>query len=457
MFDLAIEAGTMVDGVLGEHVASIGIQDGRIREVRAGAVSMSARRRIDARGLHVFPGLVEPHAHIGVYRDAADDFAYEGGFALLGGVTTVLTYFRTAAPYQESMPPYIAAGSAHGLVDFGVHLGILTRRHLAELPWLLEQGISSYKFFMGYRGVEKERYGSDQVLHDGFLVDIMERFRELSQPPLLAVHCENAELTIRYRDIDIPPSLPFLERFERSSPPIAEAEAIHKVAYLAQQIGVPIYIVHLSSALGLEVLQAIGNPPGQVTVETCPHYLVTNAHNEFGARAAVLPPLRYEADQEALWEAVRTGRIDTIGSDHCPCTADEKEDHGHLRPKAVGFGELGHTLPLLLEEGWRRRGLPLRRISELTSMIPAQKFGLFPRKGTLLPGADADLVAVDLQRTIRLPLPVTRHVDFSIYAGRETTGHPAFTVRGGQVVAEDMRLTGDIPPARFIARTLQAV
>ncbi len=450
MYELALNNVTLVDPDNGVWCGSIGMSDGIIATISEDV--LSGDTAIDATGLLAFPGLVDPHTHFGMKGNVTEDFQASTRAAIRGGVTSALVFFRTGHPYKETLEPFIEQARAGSLIDFGIHCGLLTPEHLAEIPWLIEHGVTSFKFYMGYKGFEKARYGSSQAMDDGFFVDVIAALTPYRDKVVLAVHCENPELTARYRHSISPQGTQFLDRFNQENPPDAEAEAIWKAAFLSNRGGVPLYVVHLSSAEGASAVRQLKNLPSKrpMWVETCPHYLVTDTSNRFGPMAAVLPPLRAPGDNEVLWEEVLSGAICTVGSDHCSYQRSEKvTEDGQLVPQAFGFGEVGHTLSLLLEEGRRQRQMPLADIARCTSRNSAKIFGLYPSKGSLRPGADADIVLVDLEQEWSLPLP---DLDMSIYEGRTVTGLPVMTIKGGRVVAQGLTLNSGAKLGRYLHR-----
>lgn len=456
MLDLLIKNAQVVVLEAGVEEVNVGIKDGRIVSLVSPAEKIQASRVIDARGLWVFPGLVDPHGHYGVYNDLAHDFAVNSQFAAAGGVTTVVNFFRTPGSYLETLPPAIRLAEEHSLIDYAFHLAILTGQHVREMSACVEKmGVTSFKFFMGYKGVEKSRFGSDRTIDDAFLVEIFDRMGGISDRLVLCVHCENADLS-RQLKVQKAGAVPnTLAGFESLSPGFVETEALVRTLYLASQYGVRIYIVHLSAASSAEVLSWLPwFNSERVTIETCPHYLTIDTGCAAGLLALVRPPVRNSRDVEALWKAIRRGQITAIGSDECPNYRANKFKNGeNIDTPVVGFGGMGLILPLMLTEGYFRRGIALEMVAALTSMNPAKTFGLYPAKGALMVGADADLVLVDpaRRRTVRAQEMVMAS-DYSVYEGMELRGWPVMTISRGEIIFENGELRGSPGRGKYLFR-----
>ena len=226
----------------------------------------------------------------------------------------------------------------------------------------------------------------------------------------------------------------------------------------ARQTGAPLYIVHLSAALCLDEVRSARRrwPELRVYVETCPHFLTHSSESKLVPHTLgkINPPLRRPADVEALWAGLADGSVDTIGSDHSARRKEKKT--GTIWTSAAGFPGTGAILPVLLSEGFHRRGLPLARIVELTSYNPARIFGLYPKKGHLGIGADADLVVVDLDRERTCDgTTFQSYADYSLYDGWTLTGWPVLTMLRGRVIVEDGRVVGPPGAGRYLARAVR--
>jgi dihydropyrimidinase len=410
---------------------------------------------LDASGLHLFPGLVEPHAHLGYGgADMAGHFETETASAVLGGVTTLLNvyrqYGRPAAPYDE-LGDALRACAARSRIDFGIHLALLLPDHVASIArHAAEHGVRSFKFYLAYRGPDARQIGMTNELDDGLLAEALGGIARLPGG-IACFHCENTEVINRVAARLQAAGAQGLRAWASSRPAHAEAESVHRAAALAGAAGCPAYLLHVSGARALEEARRHRARGARVHVETCPHYLTLAADAPLGSRAKVNPPIRDAADAESLWEGIARGDVDTVGTDHCPVPLARKVED--IWEAAPGFPGMATALPLLVTEGHIRRGLPLPVIAKLMALNPSRLFGLFPRKGTLRPGADADLVLADLG-TVR-PVEAARLgsvSDVSLWEGRPLAGWPVVTMVRGRVVMERGRVVGEPGWGRYLGR-----
>jgi len=449
--DLLVVNGIAVLPRLGTHPVAIAVTGGRIAAVLADARGVDADEVVDAAGCYVLPGRIEPHAHFG-YGSMTEDFYTETRAAAAGGVTSVLTYWRQQVPYRTLIPESLEAARTRVLVDYGFHLGLLIETHLDELPMLVEEyGITSFKMYMGYKGAEGASLGLVGC-DDGYLYEGMRRLAPY-RDAVISVHAENAEIIARLRPQVEATGRADLSAWTDSRPAFTEIENAMRAVYFAQVTGCPVQIAHISAAGVLDVVRA-GRARGvQVYAETCPHYLVFTRDASIGVLGKVNPPLRTEADTRALWEALASGTMDTVGSDHAVITRRQKQ--GNLWTAATGVGQgLGTVYPVLYTYGVQTGHLTIERMAEVTSEAVARVFGLYPRKGAIAPGSDADLVILDpkVQQAVT-PEVLQSAADFSIYEGLRLTGWPVMTIVRGQVVMREGVVMGQPGSGQYLERT----
>lgn len=430
--DLRIDGGQLVFPGKGTLRAGLALHAGRIVAIGQEEALPPARRRLDASGLHVLPGLVDPHGHMGLTGDFAKDCETETRAALRGGVTTVGVFVRTEGPFPGGVPERAREVERASFADVFFHVNIGNEGEAGEIPrYAGALGIRSFKFYMW--GVPGLKTADEGLLFRGF-----REIAALGKDAVACVHAESKSLVDR--ETERVASMPWegsdLRRYTASHPPLAEALAVETAARLAQAAGARLYIVHLSSKDGLETVVRLRPEMPDLIVETTPHHLILTEDSPAGLLAKIAPPVREKSHGEALWEGLAAGRIDTLGTDNLPRTLDQKT--GGWREAITGFPGYGTLLPLLLHEGHHRRKLPLDFLIAKVTANPARAFGWFPRKGALRVGSDADIVLADLEkeRTVRWQ-DIGSKSDFSVYEGMRLKGWPVATIKGGKVASRD--------------------
>jgi dihydropyrimidinase len=452
-FDTVIENGTAIDPQLGALDVTIAIRDGRIAGLLEPGEQADAEERIDASGLVIFPGLIDPHMHIGFVGLPLTDMASETRSAAIGGVTSIINYVLKADDYEEPFSEFVDHIDRLAYVDMGIHFGIFSPEQVAAIPEYIERyGVSSFKFFMTYKGDEGTRRGVGTT-DDGLLLELM---TEVAKHPgaIANVHAENVEMVWRAEARVRAQGLDGLAAHHAARPGITEAAAMVTAGYIGRATGSPLYLVHTSSAEGAAVVARLrrGGNRHHVYVETTPHNLSLTVDSPCGLLAKVNPPVRTLADVEALWEAVAHGVVDSVGTDHAPRLRSEKA--GNVWEAGAAFPGVGTMLAVLLTEGYHRRGVSLQRIAQISSWNTARIFNL-PRKGTLALGADADLALVDLEReqTVSADYLQSR-ADFSPWENERLKGWAVRTLVRGQTVMHDGEIVGKEGFGTYLRRPL---
>jgi dihydropyrimidinase len=449
IFDTIVRNGKLVFPAKGIQEGNLAIKDGKIVGIFSPNVKLDSNEIIDANGNYVLPGVIDPHTHLGM-GNGINDYLTETKSAALGGITTIINFLLTSEDYDQLFISSKQAGENLAYIDFAFHFGAVTDLHLKNLEkYIKNMGVSSFKLFMNFRGDEGSYLGIKGI-DDGFMFDF---FNSLSKylGAIPCVHSENIEVVWRLRNSLQNQAGGGLTLWDASRPTFVEAESIHRAIYFAEIIGCPVYIVHLSGKRGLEEIQRHKMRYNKVYAETCPHYLTHSRESEVGILGKVNPPLRTLEDIEALWEGISNGTIDTIGSDHVPRRKDTKS--GGIWKASAGFPGVGTLLPVLLSEGVNKRKIPLERIVEITSINVAKIFGLYPRKGDLSVGSDADLVIIDLKLEKEVSAPnLQSYSDYSIYESWKLKGWPILTMVRGRKVMEMGKIVGREGFGEFIPR-----
>ncbi|MDQ1618262.1 MAG: dihydropyrimidinase [Actinomycetota bacterium] len=461
MYDLLVRNALLVRPGRGVTEGNIAVKDGLIADI-GDEVDGEATRVIDGEGLHVFPGVIDPHTHPGLVAPLERRLPLESRGAAAGGVTTLISYIRRPEDYRNSVPARRASAEEHLLQDFAFHVTLLNERHLDDIDMCVREfGVTSFKIYMNSRMPLSERMRMDalpgQQLNDIAAVDyddgfLLKAFRSLADHPgvRLNIHCENSDIAIAETARVIEQGREGLAAWSESRPSIGEAVAIHTAAVMSREFGVPLYIPHVGSRTGLEAVREIKQLGTPVIVETCPHYLVLT--DDADPAAKVSPPIRTPGDQKAAIEAVATGLVDTLGSDEIPYTREEK-GMSTFWTENTAFSGCGLLLPVAITSG-----LPLEAVARATSEGPARAFGLFPRKGSLEPGCDADFAVVDVhsEREVR-PAELVSSSDFSVYDGMALRGWPTLTVSRGDVIFDRGAFPARHGRGRYLFRTAEGL
>lgn len=454
MLDTIIKNGNVYLAGSGIQQVDIGIKDGKIAALLNNGEAAEASQVIDAGGNFIMPGAIDPHVHFGIYNGWQDDFESESKFAALGGVTSVITYYREMGSYLKVFDELVTGAEAKSLIDFGIHLGLLTNQHVAELDtYVAEYGVTSYKFYTNYMGRVAQIFKTDDalMLDDGDLDHILSELSTKDKDIILCVHCENMEVSRKQRIENEGKKDDSLRYYESLSPDYAETESVISSLYLAHKNNARLYVVHLSAGSSVDCIEQMPQFLGEkITIETCPHYLTQTVDSDAKLQATVNPPIRTQTDSDQLWYGIKTGIITTLGSDNCSLMRENKAPDS-INTVKPGFGGVGLNIPLMLTEGYHNRNIPLSTLVKVLSENPAKTFGLFPQKGVIGVGADADLVVVDLETEKTVSADALHSSsDFSIYQGRKLKGWPVMTLSRGELIMQDGKIVGSSGRGKYL-------
>ncbi len=410
---------------------SVLLSDGQIQAIGKDLEAGDAKV-YDCTGLYIMPGVIDVHTHIGYGSER--DLETETKSAVSGGVTSLITYHRKAENYLETVPAFIDKIDREAFCNVGIHLGLSTYEQTDQLETYVKQfGIPSFKYFTNYIGAAGEKAGVE-IVSDANLIEWMTRIARLGGT--LCIHAENQDIIEKRTAAVKAKNEDSLQGWYEARPPICEAEAIMRCAYFAVKTGCRFYAVHVTCQESLEVLRMMKRqyPDAQIIVETCPHYLTHTIQSSWGNVGKVNPPLRKQSDVDALWEAIEDGTISVVASDHVARPLSKKT--GSIFSVNAGFPGCATLLPVLLEEGYHKRGISLSRIAQLISRNPARIFGLSGR-GMLTPGAAADLTVFDPEQKKAVPVEFS-NADYSIYQGTEMRGWPVYTFVNGNEARQQL-------------------
>src|SRR2546427_3000788 len=454
-----IKNGTVVTAT-DQYRGDVLIEDEKIAVIGT-ALDIQADKTIDATGKYVLPGGIDVHPHMDMPfggSKSSDDFETGTRAAAFGGTTCIVDF---AIQYRgqtlhHAMETWAKKAEGKAVCDYGFHMIIteLNDQVEGEMAALGRQGIPSFKLFMAYPGVF--------MLDDGSIFKAL--LRTGKNGGSICMHAENGGVidVLVQRALAEGNTAPKYHALTR--PARAEAEATHRAIALAEIADVPIYIVHLSAAEALEMVTEARDRGLPAYAETCPQYLFLSYDNyeeaDFGgAKYVMSPPLRAKATQDQLWRGLAFNDLQAVSTDHCPFCMKEQKELGRNDFSKIPNGAPGieTRMSLVYDGGVRAGRISLNRFVELTSTSPAKIFGLFPRKGTIAPGSDADVVVFDPNRTITLSAR-TLHmkVDYNPYEGRQVTGATDTVLSRGRLVIESGKFVGKPGSGTFLKRATRS-
>lgn len=479
--ELVVRNGTLVSAC-DSFEADLGIAGGRIAAIGHG---LTAPAELDASGLLVLPGGVDPHVHLqypqGPQRVVSSDDWLTGTIAAACGGTTTVIDFVEASPDEGWMQAFDrrrAEAEGQAAIDYGLHMSFnrADERSLAEVGAAVEAGMPSFKLYMAYDGLR---------LTEAEMLRALEALAQQGALPI--VHAENHDVIRHLVRKQLAAGHVEPRWHPHVHPAAGEAEATGRALALAEIAGVPMHVVHVSAASGLEALVRSRRGGQPVSGEVCPqHLLLRDDHYDgpgFGpADYAMAPPLRSDADAEALWAGLRDGALDFVVTDHCPFTraqrrGERRTPEFHRLPSGMrasppeapwsdglpsfdripgGAAGIETRLALVHHFGVRSGRIDLNRFVDVVSTAAARRFGLYPRKGALLPGADADLVLFDPEREVTIAAEALHHnCDSTPFEGLRVRGWPRTVLSRGEVIVRDGTWIGTAGRGRYLARRLE--
>ncbi len=437
--------------------ADVLIEGERIQEVRPGLSAAGADRVIDATGLYILPGGIDAHTHLDMPfggTTSADDFETGTRAAAFGGTTTIVDFAiqGRGTRMRDALDTWWKKAEGRACTDFGLHMIVtdLGNAGLEDMDDMVREGVASFKLFMAYPNV--------------LMVDDATIFKALSQTAkngaLICMHAENGSVidVIIARTLAEGKTAPIYHALTR--PPRAEAEAVHRAIALAEIAGAPVYIVHLSSEDALNEVREARDRGVPAFAETCPQYLLLSIEelerpNFEGAKYVFTPPLRPKHHQPKLWDGLKHDHLQVVSTDHCPfCFADQKmlgkDDFTKIPNGGPG---IENRLQLIYHYGVNQGQLSLNRFVELTSTAPARIFGMYPRKGEIAAGSDADLVLWDPEADLLISA-ATHHmrVDYSMFEGFRVSGNARTVISRGEVIVDGGQFLGKPGRGRYLKR-----
>ncbi len=472
--DLAIKNGKIVTpcGIIS---AGIAVDKEKIVALASDESLPSADKTIDAGGKYILPGVCDMHCHEDFPGSEKDGFVpwtkisrTEPQAAALGGVTTMGFYLMPPGnkSLADAFESYRQPWESNSITDGIFHIMAVSKQRLDEMERdCSEFGITDFKFLIGYKGAQAAAQGFDAI-DDGFVLDGLQRvvkLREKGWPALALIHAENPDV------------IPLLRKeaskrydvraWHDSRPNFVEEECVRRIIFLAGVAKCPILIVHTTIREAVDYVAKVkseGVKIGKdVIIETCPQYLthhhenLTPLQNKKPVFTVVNPPIRTKEDNEKLWQGIKEGLVTVIGADLAPSTMKSKDVDMWKAPFVpMGLANCStHILPVLLSEGVNKRGLSLEKVVEISSYNPARYYSIYPQKGTISVGSDADMVIVDMNKEVTWKASMApSNADWSIYEGWKFKGWPVMTILRGKVIMENGKILAEPGYGKYIPR-----
>lgn len=439
------------------YKGDIFIEDGIIKEIGVN-ISKNCDELIDAEGKYVIPGGIDVHTHLNLnvgFAVANDDFYTGTVAAACGGTTTVIDHMGfgpKGCNLHHQVKVYHEYADNNAVIDYSFH-GVVQHLNdeiIEEMKEIVDvEGIPSFKIYMtyGFKVTDEEA------------LKVLIRLKELDG--ITTVHAENDDAVNYLRDSFIKQGKKAPIYHALSRPDECEAEAISRMINLAAIAGnAPLYIVHLSTKLGLDYIKMAQDNGQKVYAETCPQYLLLdeeryNEPNNEGLKYIMSPPLRKKHNQKELWKGLRDGNIHVVATDHCPFAFNKEKQLGKddFTKCPSGGPGIETRIPLMFSEGVMKKRIDINRFVDITSTTPAKIFGLYPKKGTIAVGSDADIVLIDPKKEVTLTKSMLHeNVDYTLYENMKLQGYPVLTMVRGKVIVRENNFIGEKGYGQFIKR-----
>ena len=439
------------------YPADILIEGEKIKDIARDLPAQNVDKRIDASGMYVLPGGIDVHTHLDMPFGgtvSSDDFETGTRAAAFGGTTTLVDFAiqPKGTRMRDALDTWWKKAEGKATIDYGLHMIVtdLPDAGLEDMDDMVSEGVASFKLFMAYPGV--------------LMVDDATIFKAMSQTAkngaLICMHAENGSVidVIIQRALAEGKTAPIYHGLTR--PTTAEAEAVHRAIALSEIAGAPVYIVHLSSEAALNEVREARSRGVPVFAETCPQYLLLSieelARPGFeGAKYVFTPPLREKENLPKLWDGLKHDHLQVVSTDHCPFCFEDQKTLGRESFTKIPNGGPGveNRLQLLFHHGVNQGKLTINRFVEIVSTTPARLFGLYPRKGTIAAGSDADLVIWDPNAEHMISAK-THHmrVDYSMFEGWRVKGNARTVLSRGEVIVDGERYLGRAGRGQFLKR-----
>ena len=446
-------------GILNKNII---IDDGKV--VGFTNDTPSCDKKIDGKGLVSIPGPIDTHVHYGVYSPIDRAAVTESHAAAIGGITTMMRMLRLGDSYQKSLDSQLLASANSHYVDYSIHASIFNKQQVDEMKFCVEKGITSFKLYMNLGSdvghVYMDMNPGNSTLREAkvevnqeIVQSVVENAAKLGCPVL--VHAEDYESCSCGIKNAKEKKKNGLSAWSESRSPESEVKAIQTVSKFAKNSDCTLYFAHIGSMRALEQIQQERKNGTKIFVETCPHYLTLSYEKQDGYLAKVMPPIRTSSDVSSVWQAIMENQVDTIGTDHVANCLEMKLVGEDVWSALAGFPSIGTALPIILSEGVNKDRISLDKLIKLTSVNAAKIFGMYPKKGSLEKGSDADITLIDLKKEMKVTSDLFGGFsDYLVYEGWNLKGWPVKTIVRGELVAEDFEVIGKPGFGKLVDRNI---
>jgi len=418
--------------------------------------------KINANGLVALPGVIDPHVHYGVYSPIEQAALTESKVAAMGGITTMMRMLRLSGSYKKNLDPHLSASAKSHYVDYSIHASILHEEQIDEMDFCTKKGITSFKLYMNLGDevghVYMDMQPGENSIHEE-KVEINTKIVEkvITKASKLGctvlVHAEDYQMCSCGMHEARSKNKDGLAAWSESRSVESEVKSITTASQIAKKTGCKLYFVHIGSQAAMDSISKEKKNGTKIFVETCPHYLTLSYESQQGFLAKVMPPIRSSKDKDRIWNAVEDGKIDSIGTDHVANRLNLKLGGSTVWDALAGFPGMGTMLPILLSEGVNKGKITLHQLANLTSTNTAKIFEMYPKKGIIQKGSDADIVLVDLKQEKKVSSELLDGFsDYSVYEGWMMKGWPVKTLVRGSIVSEDLKVIQKPGYGKFVSR-----
>jgi len=420
--------------------------------------------KIKGDGLVSLPGVIDPHIHYGVYSPIDEAAITESKVAAIGGVTTMMRMLRLSGSYKKNLSSHLVESSKTHYVDYSIHASILHKNQIDEMEFCKSKGITSFKIYMNLGEDVGHIYMDMQPGEKSLREEKVEMTTEMIEKIIAKAASLNCTVLVHAEDYQIcscgiktakEKKMDGLAAWSQSRPAESEVKSITTASQIARKSGCTLYFVHIGSKDAIAAISEEKKNGTKIHVETCPHYLTLSYESQKGYLAKVMPPIRSSQDVESVWQEIQNGRIDSIGTDHVANRLKLKLGGETVWNALAGFPGMGTMMPLLLSEGINKGRINLQQLSNMTSLNTARIFGMYPKKGTIQKGSDADIVLVDLKKERKVSAEIIDGFsDYNVYEGWNLRGWPVKTIVRGNIVAEDFQMIAKPGYGKFVSRPM---